>query len=133
MKKTKEVVKDIMDVDFEDTGKAKVFDDDGYEEGKYKDRETKVAEVKDITSMLELKKMQRTGGNIRKNKKLLNKKISDTMTRKKFNLLKNKQVAKVKFTHFVPRPKPRKRPRRHKKSLNKNEKRAFKKYNRQGR
>ena len=34
--------------------------------------------------------MQRTGGNIRKNKKLLNKKISDTMTRKKFNLLKNK-------------------------------------------
>ena len=90
MKKTKEVVKDIMDVDFEDTGKAKVFDDDGYEEGKSKDRETKVAEVKDITTMLELKKMQRTGGNIRKNKKLLNKKISDTMTRKKFNLLKNK-------------------------------------------
>ena len=90
MKKTKEVVKDIMDVDFEDTGKAKVFDNDGYEEGKSKDRETKVAEVKDITSMLELKKMQRSGGNIRKNKKLLNKKISDTMTRKKFNLLKNK-------------------------------------------
>tara|TARA_Y100001937_G_scaffold2151_1_gene2708 strand:+ start:2455 stop:2727 length:273 start_codon:yes stop_codon:yes gene_type:complete len=90
MKKTKEVVKDIMDVDFEDTGKAKVFDNDGYEEGKSKDRETKVAEVKDITSMLELKKMQRSGGNIRKNKKLLNKKISDTMTRKKFNLLKSK-------------------------------------------
>jgi len=89
-KTTKEVVKDIMDVDFEDTGKAKVFDNDGYEEGKSKDRETKVAEVKDITSMLELKKMQRSGGNIRKNKKLLNKKISDTMTRKKFNLLKNK-------------------------------------------
>ena len=133
MKKTKEVVKDIMDVDFEDTGKAKVFDDDGYEEGKSKDRETKVAEVKDITTMLELKKMQRTGGNIRKNKKLLNKKISDTMTRKKFNLLKSKQVARVKFTHFVPRPKPRKRPRRHKKSLNKDEKRVFKKYNRQGR
>jgi len=42
-------------------------------------------------------------------------------------------VAKVKFTHFVPRPKPRKRPRRHKKSLNKDEKRVFKKYNRQGR
>tara|TARA_Y100001937_G_scaffold2151_1_gene2709 strand:+ start:2728 stop:2856 length:129 start_codon:yes stop_codon:yes gene_type:complete len=42
-------------------------------------------------------------------------------------------VARVKFTHFVPRPKPRKRPRRHKKSLNKDEKRVFKKYNRQGR
>lgn len=42
-------------------------------------------------------------------------------------------MAKVKFTYFVPRPKPRKRPRRHKKSLSKNEKRDFKKYNRQGR
>ena len=91
MKKTREdVTKEILDVDFDDTTKAKVFDDDGYEDGKSKDRETKVAEVKDITSMLELKKMQRTGGNIRKNKKLLNKKISDTMTRKKFNLLKDK-------------------------------------------
>ena len=38
-KTTKEVTKDILDVDFEDTGKAKVFDDDGYEEGKSKDRE----------------------------------------------------------------------------------------------
>ena len=28
-------------------------------------------------------------------------------------------MARVKFTHFVPRPKPRKRPRRHAKSLNK--------------
>jgi hypothetical protein len=42
-------------------------------------------------------------------------------------------MAKVKFIYFVPRPKPRKRPRRHKKSLSKNEKRDFKKYNRQGR
>ena len=32
-------------------------------------------------------------------------------------------MAKQKFTHFVPREKPRKRPGRHKKSLNKNEKR----------
>ena len=31
-------------------------------------------------------------------------------------------MAKQKFTHFVPREKPRKRPGRHKKSLNKNEK-----------
>jgi len=38
-----------------------------------------------------------------------------------------------KFKAFVERPKPRKRPRRHKKNLNKNEKRSFKKYNRQGR
>jgi hypothetical protein len=42
-------------------------------------------------------------------------------------------MAKVKFTHFVPRPKPPKRPRVHKKSLNKSEKRSYKKYNRQGR
>ena len=42
-------------------------------------------------------------------------------------------MAKRKFTNFVPRPKPRKRPGRHKKRLNKNEKRTHKKYNRQGR
>jgi hypothetical protein len=40
MKKTREdVTKEILDVDFNDTTKAKVFDDDGYEEGKSKDRE----------------------------------------------------------------------------------------------
>jgi hypothetical protein len=38
-----------------------------------------------------------------------------------------------KFKDFVERPKPRKRPGRHKKRLNKNEKRDYKKYNRQGR
>ena len=38
-KKTKEVVQDIMDVDFEDTSKARMIDDDGYEEGKSKERE----------------------------------------------------------------------------------------------
>tara|TARA_R100000008_G_scaffold41219_1_gene23729 strand:- start:522 stop:647 length:126 start_codon:yes stop_codon:yes gene_type:complete len=38
-----------------------------------------------------------------------------------------------KFKDFIPRPKPRKRPRRHKKNLNKQEKRSFKIYNRQGR
>ena len=38
-KKTKDVVKDIMDVDFEDTSTSKMIDDDGYEEGKSKDRE----------------------------------------------------------------------------------------------
>jgi len=42
-------------------------------------------------------------------------------------------MARIKFTHFVPRDKPPKRPRRHKKSLNKSEKRSYKKYNRQGR
>jgi len=44
-------------------------------------------------------------------------------------------VAKQKFVHFVPRPKPKKRPRRHKKDLNKNEKRMAKKnrYKGQGR
>ena len=38
-----------------------------------------------------------------------------------------------KFKAFVERPKPRKRPGRHKKNLNKNEKRSYKKYNQQGR
>jgi hypothetical protein len=38
-----------------------------------------------------------------------------------------------KFKAFVQRPKPRKRPGRHKKNLNKSEKRSYKKYNRQGR
>ena len=46
---------------------------------------------------------------------------------------KNKQMAKRKFVHFVPRPKPRKRPGRHKKRLNKNEKRDYKRYAKQGR
>ena len=46
-----------------------------------------------------------------------------------------KQVAKQKFTHFVPRDKPKKRPRKHKKSLNKAEKlqNRNKKYKGQGR
>jgi hypothetical protein len=38
-----------------------------------------------------------------------------------------------KFKAFVERPKPRKRPGVHKKRKNKNEKRDYKKYNRQGR
>jgi len=42
-------------------------------------------------------------------------------------------MAKQNFSSFVPRAKPRKRPRRHKKTLNKNEKRCYKKYNKQGR
>jgi len=42
-------------------------------------------------------------------------------------------VAKRKFKDFVPRPKPKKRPGRHKKSLSKSEKRSFKKYRKQGR
>jgi hypothetical protein len=42
-------------------------------------------------------------------------------------------MAKQKFTHYVPRPKPKKRPGRHKKRLNKSEKRGYKKYNKQGR
>ena len=44
-------------------------------------------------------------------------------------------MAKRKFVHFVPRPKPKKRPRRHKKDLNKHEKRNKKltRYKGQGR
>ncbi len=40
-------------------------------------------------------------------------------------------MAKINFIHFVPRPKPKKRPGRHRKNLNKRS--TFKKYNRQGR
>ena len=32
-------------------------------------------------------------------------------------------MARIKFVHFVPRDKPKKRPGRHKKSMNKSEKR----------
>ena len=42
-------------------------------------------------------------------------------------------MARIKFTHFVPRDKPPKRPGTHKKRKNKSEKRQQKKYNRQGR
>ncbi len=42
-------------------------------------------------------------------------------------------MAKQKFKDFIPRPKPKKRPRVHKKRKNKSEKRSFKKYHRQGR
>jgi hypothetical protein len=38
-----------------------------------------------------------------------------------------------KFKSFETRDKPKKRPRRHKKNLNKNERTHTKKYNRQGR
>ena len=38
-----------------------------------------------------------------------------------------------KFKTFTERGRPKKRPRVHKKSLNKDEKRSFKKYNKQGR
>ncbi len=40
-------------------------------------------------------------------------------------------MARQSFLHFTPRPKPRKRPGRHRKNLNKRS--TFKKYNRQGR
>ena len=36
-------------------------------------------------------------------------------------------MARQKFVHFVPRPKPRKRPGRHTKNLNKSKKRSYKK------
>ena len=44
-------------------------------------------------------------------------------------------MARQKFTHFVPRDKPKKRPGRHKKLLNKSEKRQKKqtRYKGQGR
>tara|TARA_R100001530_G_scaffold130996_2_gene102358 strand:- start:525 stop:671 length:147 start_codon:yes stop_codon:yes gene_type:complete len=42
-------------------------------------------------------------------------------------------MAKKKMKNFVERPKPKKRIGVHKKSLNKDEKRSYKKYNKQGR
>ena len=42
-------------------------------------------------------------------------------------------MARISFKFFTPRDKPRKRPGKHKKRLNKNEKRSYKKYNQQGR
>ena len=47
-KTTDTVVKDMMSVDFENTSKSKDFDDDGYEEGKSKEREL-VAKKEDDT------------------------------------------------------------------------------------
>ena len=41
--------------------------------------------------------------------------------------------AKFGVNTYVKRDRPRKRPGRHKKNLNKSEKRMYKKYNRQGR
>ena len=42
-------------------------------------------------------------------------------------------MAKQNFSHYVKRDRPPKRPRRHKKNLNKSQKRSYKKYNGQGR
>jgi len=42
-------------------------------------------------------------------------------------------MAKQNFSNFTPRDKPKKRPRRHTKNLNKSKKRCYKKYNKQGR
>ena len=42
-------------------------------------------------------------------------------------------MAKQKFVHFVPRDKPKKRPGVHKKTLNKSEKRNYKRNRGQGR
>ena len=60
--------------DFIATKEEKTFDDEG---------NTQVAEVIKITDKLLLKKLQDTGGNIRKSK-LKNKKISDVLGKSKF-------------------------------------------------
>ena len=52
-------------------------------------KNTKVAKVITITDKLLLKKLQNKGGSIRKSK-LLNKRIFDTVGRKKWNTYKNK-------------------------------------------
>jgi hypothetical protein len=62
------------------TKAEKTFDDDG---------NIQVAKVIKIDDKLLLKKLEDTGGNIRKSK-LLNKRIFDTVGRKKWNTYKNK-------------------------------------------
>ena len=66
------------DNDFVATKAEKTFDDDG---------NIQVAEVIKIDDKLLLKKLQDSGGNIRKSK-LKNKKMSDVLGKKKFNKLK---------------------------------------------
>jgi|TARA_R100001086_G_C11740429_1_gene232305 hypothetical protein len=89
-KDTKEVTKEILDVDFDNTSKAMDFDDDGYEEGKSKEREmvAQGPKVIDIKDKLLFKEAQDKGLNMRKLFK--NKKISDLMSKRKFNKLKEK-------------------------------------------
>lgn len=89
-KDTKEVTKEILDVDFDNTSKAMDFDDDGYEEGKSKEREmvAQGPKVIDIKDKLLFKEAQDKGLNMRKLFK--NKKISDLMGKRKFNKLKEK-------------------------------------------
>ena len=64
--------------DFIATKEEKTFDDEG---------NTQVAEVIKITDKLLLKKLQDTGGNIRKSK-LKNKKIYDVLGKNKFKKAK---------------------------------------------
>tara|TARA_R100000664_G_scaffold15325_2_gene23861 strand:+ start:1405 stop:1683 length:279 start_codon:yes stop_codon:yes gene_type:complete len=89
-KDTKEVTKEILDVDFDNTSKAMDFDDDGYEEGKSKEREmvAQGPKVIDIKDKLLFKEAQDKGLNMRKLFK--NKKISDLTGKRKFNKLKEK-------------------------------------------
>ena len=89
-KDTKEVTKEILDVEFDNTSKAMDFDDDGYEEGKSKEREmvAQGPKVIDIKDKLLFKEAQDKGLNMRKLFK--NKKISDLMGKKRFNKLKEK-------------------------------------------
>ncbi len=68
------------DDDFVATKAEKTFNDDG--------ETIEVAEVIKIDDKLLLKKLQDTGGNIRKSK-LKNKKISDVLGKRKFKKLKD--------------------------------------------
>tara|TARA_B100001939_G_C16764120_1_gene539617 strand:+ start:179 stop:457 length:279 start_codon:yes stop_codon:yes gene_type:complete len=89
-KDTKQVTKEILDVDFDNTSKAMDFDDDGYEEGKSKEREmvAQGPKVIDIKDKILFKKAQREGTNMRK--LFGNKKFSDVMSKREFNKLKEK-------------------------------------------
>jgi hypothetical protein len=89
-KDTKQVTKEILDVDFDNTSKAMDFDDDGYEEGKSKEREmvAQGPKVLDIKDRLLFKKAQEQGTNMRK--LFGNKRISEVMGKRAFKKAKEK-------------------------------------------
>ena len=82
-KKTKEVVQDIMDVDFEDTSKAKMIDDDGYEEGKSKEREL----VADISGKDKLSDYMTKGGKVYSGKAKDYTSAADIINKKKAKVI----------------------------------------------
>ena len=55
-KTTKEVTKDILDVEFENISKAKLFDDEGYMEDQDSSREDDMEEDSDVAEVVPISK-----------------------------------------------------------------------------